>query len=270
MTPGDRARYDAWWLAAVGPCVTCKSGSSTDAVAIRGQGESFRPMRNFGPDRDLPVRYLLVGMEPSEGWSQRPKRQDRDPDESRNFGGLSHDGILQFAAREWLCRSDETFLATDMAKCPTRASIAGATQGYRWTNCAEHLEREAALFKLRAVVTVGTGVYAKLKRRPWAAGLPLFNVLHYSPLAASHRSGLLVSEEDRNLGNLPVDRFTDFLDERRAALRAIKAQYRGVAGDDSVTTGDGPRRGVSRGTKMLLAVYRKQFGAIRRAVEDVA
>src|SRR5437868_1313906 len=123
MTPpsmNERTRYDAWWASGPGrPCETCKFGTSDHAQSIREQGPSFYPMHNFGPDRaSLPVRYLFVGQEPSESGFDRKLHKGADAEASRNYAGTagtgSIDSALQFAAREWLCAPDETFLLTDM------------------------------------------------------------------------------------------------------------------------------------------------------------
>lgn len=260
----ERARYDRWWGAAPALCTRCLEGGSASADALRSLGPSFFPMRNYGPDRhDLPVRYLLVGMEPSGGGYERQLAKGKDPRFARNFGATKpkQDSPLQFAAREWLCGTGETFLLTDMAKCATRDTKmlpAKVTQQFRWTNCASILEEEAALFSIRAVIAVGGKVGLALRKRRWTAHQPLFAILHFSWRAAAFRKRMLATDAERSIDDDVVDRYRLFMQERRNLLKS---------------QGDKRKSGVSRipeGAKTLLAVYRKQFACIRQATENAA
>jgi hypothetical protein len=219
-------------------------------------------MRTFGPDRDgLPVRYLLVAMEPSARWVTRYVRNGKSLDDARNFGGAKPDGdsVLQFAAREWLCADKETFLLTDIAKCAvlnTKDHPAARTASWRWNNCAPIIRQEAALFHLKAVVAVGSGVRDALRGRDWVERQPLFRVLHFSNVAASHRATILGAEADRALDADVVNRYRAFVRERRISLGHREEK-------------DGEMR-ISSGTRLLLAVYRKQLGDIKAAMTSGA
>ena len=256
--PDTGVDYDKWWRAGAGrPCVTCAQGDSKEAVAVQSLGPSFFPMRPFGPDRDdRPVRYLLVAMEPSAGWVKGYLREGKDLAKARNFGGQDPrgDAAVQFAAREWLCEPDETFLLTDIAKCAvlnTNEHPASRTASWRYRNCAPILESEAGLFQLKAVIAVGSPVHDALREREWVGRQPLFRVLHFSNVASSHRARLLTTDAERDVDEATVDRYRAFIRGRQAALR-----QHGPA-DATVN--------VSRSAQDLLAVYRKQLGAIKQA-----
>lgn len=255
--PEDRTRYRAWWAGGPGlPCLTCTNGTSDHAGALRKQGRSFFPMRIFGPDRPgLPVRYLLVGMEPSESRFDRHLERGRKPEGAVNFGGSSmksKDSILQFSVREWLCEPGETFLLTDMAKCAVRDARAepAARQRFRWDNCAGHLESEAALFDLRAVIALGPAIRDALRKRTWVQRQPLFRVMHFASRAHQQHQ-VLTSDAERSIDDETVERFEAFVAERRAAVNNEPQRIK-----------------VSRAVRLLLAVYRKQFGCIRQALSD--
>ena len=80
-----------------------------------------------------PVDYILIGMEPSLGnWSGR---KEQDPDERmrtakekidngfRNFCGV---WILHHPVKKYLCRDDETYYVTDLAKGAMLTNSPGA------------------------------------------------------------------------------------------------------------------------------------------------
>lgn len=251
-----RARYQAWWLTGPGrPCITCTQGDSEWAATLRAQGPSFYPMRSFGPDRaSLPVRYLLVAEEPSEARFDANLQKGMKPEIAQTFGGTSAtksiDSALQFAAREWLCSSDETFLLTDMAKCAVRSpdDEPRARMQYRWNNCAPFLREEATLFDLRAVIGVGNDAREALRKRDWGPRHLAFKATHWAAHDA-HKKKLLVSSEERHIPGETVEKYRAFLDERRAMLgKGAKKQKIGLS---AITT---------------LAVYRKQFACIRQAL----
>lgn len=254
----ERIRYDSWWVAGPGrPCEKCKEGGSPHALAIRQQGPSFFPMHNFGPDRSsVPVRYLLVAQEPSEAGFDSRLQQGMDPEEARNYGGTtatgSIDSALQFAAREWLCESNETFLLTDMAKCAVRDSRREppGRRGYRWNNCAPFLRDEANLFDVRAVIGVGGAARGALRDRAWGPRHLAFKVMHWAARDA-HKKNLLASNEERHIPDETVEKYRAFMNERRAMLG--KEPKKQKVGESAITT---------------LAVYRKQFACIRRALTE--
>jgi hypothetical protein len=260
LSTREQSPHDVWWRSGPSPCTTCTQGESREAAALRSLGPSFFPMRLFGADRAArPVRYLLVAMEPSAGWVKRYLKQGKSLADAVNFGGAKPggDSVLQFAAREWLCSENETFLLTDIAKCAvinSKKLPAARTARWRWDNCGRILEQEAQLFQLKAVVAVGAAVREGLRDRKWVDRLPVYRVLHFSNVAASHRDRILTSNEERAVDDPTVSRYCAFVRERQVALRA-----RGVSDE---------RIRVSASTRLLLAVYRKQFADIRRAMVD--
>jgi hypothetical protein len=256
----ERARYDAWWALGPGrPCETCKLGDTANAASIRLQGLSFYPMHNFGPDRaSVPVRYLFVAEEPSEAGFDAKLQQGRNPEDSRNFGGTTAgragDSALQFAAREWLCATDETFLLTDMAKCAVRDARHEPRERhqYRWQNCAPILQDEAKLFDLRAVIAVGGKAHGALREQSWVTAHRLFKVMHWAARSA-HQEKVLESAADRTLPKETVDRFEAVINERRVMVGKQSKQLK-----------------IGRPAKAMLAVYREQFASIRRELSESA
>lgn len=253
----ERSRYNAWWRSGPGaPCEQCKQGDSSEARIILEQGRSFFPARVFGPDRtDRTVRYLMVAMEPAEGWIEAFEDKGNDFRDWVNLAGAKPgaDATVQFGAREWLCDAGESFLMTDIAKCP--AANASKTQSYRWKSCDPILKDEASLFPaLRAVIAVGKDVRTGLRERPWLAGLPLFRVLHWSKANIAHHKKIYarLTKEQRGVSPSTATRFRAFINERR------------------LLTGKEPQRAVEVNdrTEMLLAVYRQQFSCIKRALLD--
>jgi hypothetical protein len=214
-------------------------------------------MHNFGPDRaSVPVRYLLVAEEPSEGRFDDNLQKGMNAEEARNYGGTtatkSIDSALQFAAREWLCDPNETFLLTDMAKCAVRDPQREPRKRmqYRWTNCAPFLRDEANLFDLRAVIGVGGDARAALSKRDWGPHHPPFKVTHWAA-RVDDKQALLTSDEERQVAGQTVEKYKAFMDERRVMIgKEPKQQNIGVS---AITT---------------LAVYRKQFACIRRALAE--
>lgn len=252
----ERARYDAWWQSGPGrPCEVCRQGKSIDATAIRLQGESFFPMRNFGPDSaSLPVGYLVVAMEPSADWVNKRKKKGRKWRDAVNFSGTGPhpNSVVQFAAREWLCDVAETFLITDMAKCC--ATNARATRFFRWRNCDAFLRAEAEMFHIRAVIAVGKIVRDALRERAWLGERPLFRVLHWSGVGVAHHQKVYraLAQTEQHVSDETIARFRAFVNERRIASGSTPK--RSVAMTDQVTK--------------LIAVYRRQFQCIQRALVE--
>lgn len=105
MSTGQTTEYDTLWTK-ISLCESCKFDRRIDPK-IRERWQAietpFLPFPGVGPEPPgLPVRYLLVGMEPSE----RPKRKKtreymrrKIAEGSRNFKGDAH---IRFAAHNWL------------------------------------------------------------------------------------------------------------------------------------------------------------------------
>lgn len=253
----EQARYDAWWRSGPGaPCRLCTEGEGSHAVALREQGASYYPMHNFGPDRaSVPVRYLLVAMEPSEHGFDDRLSAGMNPEDARNFGGSSvksADGALQFAVQSWLCDADETFVLTDMAKCAVRdpRQEPRDRRDYRWTMCAPFLRQEVGLFELRAVIAVGGEVKSAIAQYAWLGHVRRFRVVHWAARSANVQE-LLRSADEQEVSEATVQAYCDFMNERRAAGGKGAKAYK-----------------VSRSLRSLLTAYRLQFTCIKRAVTD--
>jgi hypothetical protein len=152
--------YDALWDEIAG-CVRCVVDPRIGAQ-IRQRWESvdtpFLPYPGYGADPATgQVRYILLGMEPSE----RPKAKKtraymrrKIAEGGRNFAGDAH---IRWAARTWLLEGGEAFIMTDLAKCMLPVKDADGTRARRYANCAPWLGREINVFKgtLRAVIPMG-------------------------------------------------------------------------------------------------------------------
>lgn len=161
MSARDAAgEYERLWAEQIGPCEKCKHDRRIDPT-VRAHWQAvetpFLPYPGVGPEpSDLPVRYLLVGMEPSLKPRKKKTRQfmlREIAEGSRNF---KRDAHIRWAAHHWLVKKGEAFVMTDMAKCmlPTKAAVKTAPR--RYANCLPWLEREIALFpRLRAIIPLG-------------------------------------------------------------------------------------------------------------------
>ena len=159
--------YDHLW-SGINRCVVCTEDRRIDpGIRERWKAEAFLPYPGVGPEPPgLPVRYLLVAMEPSA----RPKRkktreymQKKIAEGSRNFKGDFH---IRFAAHSWLVtKGTEGVVMTDLAKCMVRGKDAGPTASHRYTNCEPWFGREIELFRdtLRAIVPVGNAPHKWLR-----------------------------------------------------------------------------------------------------------
>jgi len=109
---------------------------------------------------------------------------------------------------------------------------------------------------LRTIVAVGKDVHDALSARAWVQGLALFRILHWSNVGVSHQKSLVAKHaaEERSFDEGTVEEYRAFMDERRIAM--------GKSPQQDLRIGDGAIR--------LLAVYRKQFGCIRKALADSA
>lgn len=156
--------YDQLWQSEINPCRACIDDRRIDPhIRERWEKEPFLPYPGIGPEPpDLPVRYLLVGMEPSLRPQRKKTREymrNKIAGGSRNFKGDVH---IRWAAHNWLVTKGEgAFVMTDLAKCMLPTKDADKTAPRRYANCWPWLGREIALFAdtLRAIVPMGEEPY---------------------------------------------------------------------------------------------------------------
>jgi uracil-DNA glycosylase len=153
------AAYDRLW-SEINPCEKCKFDRRIDErIRERWRKEPFLPFQGVGPEpAGLPVRYLLVGMEPSarpKAKKTREYMQRKIANGTRNFKGDAH---IRWAAHNWLVKKGaEAFVMTDLAKCMLPTKDAERTAPRRYANCWPWLGREIALYAdtLRAIIPMG-------------------------------------------------------------------------------------------------------------------
>lgn len=219
----------------------------------RTVGQVLRRERVFVPLPSFPVQppnsrtaWLIVGQEPStSATSQREALRAIRAEGHRNFGGRDDrwTSALRFALRRWLCRKGEGFLLTDIAKCAmaARTAVVEQTRDERFSNCAPWLEQEIEVLRPRGLIALGNAAFRALRtvRRPgWP---PVFRINHHA-----RRGTPRLSSGDRP-GQLPSSIQRAF--ERSESIRRSKGY---------VST---------PGQRRWLAVFRKEFKSIRRAVE---
>ena len=143
-----------------------------------------------------PVDFVLVAMEPSSMGARSKDEAQRLIDEGfRNFCNSTEDFILHFCARNYLCRSGETYHVTDLAKgtMPTKDKAAGNPAKYEdWYPLFEKEFRLVA--KPNAgIISIGkpVGQFLSEKGLRGHAG----TILHYSPQAIRHRRRAIVGRE---------------------------------------------------------------------------
>ena len=83
-------------------------------VLAETDGDVFLP----NPEPEGPVQYVLICMEPSLGRWARSAEEARSKVDAgfRNFVNSIGDFILHFCARQYLCRPEESYHITDLAK----------------------------------------------------------------------------------------------------------------------------------------------------------
>lgn len=158
---------------------------------------------NGGAEPGLPtaapngrVDYVLVAMEPSSMGARSKDEAQRLIDEGfRNFCNSTEDFILHFCARNYLCRSGETYHVTDLAKgtMPTKAKAAGNPAKYcDWYPLFKEELRLIAKPNAK-IISIGKVVGQFLCRKGLRGHVG--TILHYSPRAASHRGRAIVGRK---------------------------------------------------------------------------
>lgn len=250
MVSSQARRYEALWDE-IEPCQRCRQAPALGpklAVAT-----VFVPLRPLPPQpsANLPIRFLLVGAEPSDNWEGSPPASNeaarqRIRDGYRNYTGNTRTIALHFAAREWLIdKTVEGFAITDLAKCAMDRTLADATPE-RYAICAPWLHREIALLKPAALIAVGDRPLKYLRRISLPSNLPIFKVPHFSRLAASSWA----EEIPMRPRGIPNESYLEYAND-------VLRTYHPAA--EFVTE-------VTPAITRLLALYRKRFNAIRRDI----
>jgi hypothetical protein len=125
--PNRARQYEALWRE-IQPCVRCREHPSLGPKLASANVFIPLPPLRPQPSLDLPVRYLLVGAEPSDDWRpELPTLKAKSPTSNadalrrikagyRNYTGNLRTIALDFAARTWLIDpATESFAITDLA-----------------------------------------------------------------------------------------------------------------------------------------------------------
>lgn len=142
-----------------------------------------------------PVDYVLVAMEPSMGGKSKDEVQKQVDDGLRNFCNSTEDFILHFCARNYLCRDGETYHITDLAKgtMPTQVKAAGNAEKYADWYLLFEKELDLIAKPGARIISIGKPVGRFLSGKGLHGHVG--TILHYSPLAASHRGRAIVGQE---------------------------------------------------------------------------
>jgi hypothetical protein len=155
-------------------------------------GDVFLP--NLEPSG--PVDYVFICMEPSRGkWALTPEKARAEVAKGfRNFLPSGDVAILHFAAHEFLPAGTRYYM-TDLSKGAMFGKYANIGRTQRYNRWSDLLMEELALVAAPGakIFAVGGVVKSQLERR----GLrPSATLMHYSSVAASHRSRAIVGRED--------------------------------------------------------------------------
>jgi hypothetical protein len=223
-------------------------------------GDAFLP----NPEPQGPVEYILICMEPSLG------RWARSIDEARSKVGsgfrnfLSHIDtmILQFCARQYLCKPGEHYHITDLSKGAMHVRRAGSSRRERYARYDRWyglLKEEINLLARpdARIVAVGTVVREYLEYKRFEK--PFTEVIHYSGLAGRARTEGIRGLEDRFAA------FTDSvsLDTLIATTKDVFAAYRvpAVFREETLAHLAGAQLTTSR--KKLMFNYKVSFESMR-------
>ena len=207
---------------------------------------------NFTPSG--PVDYILVAMEPSTGGSGRCEGPVPEP--PLNFSWSVEDFILQYCAREYLCRRGETYHITDLAKGVMTVRDAGRHRQKRYERWYPLLRQELAQLhkpgKTR-LIAVGKVVGDFLSGRDLCE-----RVLHYGRAAAAHRKRAIQPwvegfEEFRRGGDQ---------DAFRESVPKILSGSPLASYEDLRPEGGGPFT-LTKSRMKLMYYYKNRFGELR-------
>jgi hypothetical protein len=156
-------------------------------------GDVFLP----NPEPSRPVKYLLIGMEPSLGrWARSREEADAKVEAGfRNFVSSIEDFILHFCVRHYLWSGSESYHITDLSKGAMLVEHAGVARRERYERWYKLLLEEVALVAApnAGIFAVGKEVAKHLTARAFPRRFTA--VIHYSRLAASARSAGIVGHE---------------------------------------------------------------------------
>lgn len=238
-----RQEYGRLWQEIQG-CRRCLTAAS---IGPRLREEPvFIPVPSPRPPR-APVTYLLVAAEPSASWAtSQVDAESKIAAGFRNFMGSRGDFALQYAVERWLLRPSEAYFITDLAKCAMSVAAAKVVGTKCYELCAPFLERELALLQPRAAIGIGRKAGSWLTARGLA--VPVFQVVHYSPLGQKHWPKI-----ESSAGLPKLDDLQAFIDQRRIEVPIGR-----------------PRPIAQQRDLRLLGVYRQQLTEIRQSVQGDA
>ena len=143
-------------------------------------------VHNFVPPR--PVDFVLVAMEPSTGV---PGKDRPNPCQiARNFSWSVEDFILHYCIRTYLCRNDESYHLTDLAKGGMKVKLADEKRQKRYERWYPLLEEEIRLLTksksegTARIIAIGNVVADFLRNKDLCEHVE--KVLHYARTAAPH------------------------------------------------------------------------------------
>ena len=145
------------------------------------------------------VDYIFVGMEPSFGWADSVEDGEKKvEDGATNFGASappddSRDplDLLKLCIVRFLCQPGETYHLTDVSKGAMPVAMADIDREQRYKEWYPLLLKEIDIVGKPGapVIAIGKTVQSFLKRMDLKGrtGRPLYDVLHYSNMAARSR-----------------------------------------------------------------------------------
>lgn len=214
------------------------------------------------PEPEGPTDYIFVCMEPSLGrWADSDPEKGRARVEQgiRNFLYSMEDYILDFAARHYLCGSDESYHVTDISKGAMPTDRAGEEREDRYNRWYPLLREELDLLATEKsrIIAVGKAPYDYLSRKP--VELPLTRILHYSSQAARARNKAVEGREDRFRAFEGSVTHADLLDTAEEVLR--DASVPDWVHEETVSRLN--RRELTTSRQKLLFIYKEEFEEMR-------
>lgn len=269
LAPGARdqhAEYEEFWQRVL-PCRECLEGPDGDTLRRARSERVFFPLPGLGVmPLPRPVRFLVLGSEPSGNWARDPATGEATTKQAetmvrgadrllpfRNFNEQRGDWLFQYAAEHWLIDTAvESYVMSDVAKCALDLGVARRTRSRYGTCIKQWLSPELAMLKPSALIALGASAKAALESHEDSlSGLPVFAVPHPSFANLGRIHQLLPKAKDelhKAMDRVPDDVW-DFIRVRRALSRQTGR------GHDAVTPSDGDRK--------FLVAYRSAFSAIR-------
>lgn len=203
-----------------------------------------------GADR---VRYLFVAMESSLDWAGGIAKQARALQRRgwRCFNNSPEDLTFHFAAQRWLLRRDEGYAITDLGKCALPVAVAKRTYSERYENCLPWLHEELRLLNPSVLVAVGRPAFDHLVALRSEGWPPILGVIHWSV------------QNTMNVHRLPFARSRLGLPSAQRLANWRLRAYEGRSWHPEGYRGRAQAERVTRFHLQLLAIYRRQFAAVR-------